>query len=132
MRDLSFLTVALVVGSTGLAMAGDLTGAHWRPSEIKSSELPAETPLYLEFKDGQVTGYGGCNRFFAGYAISGDAIKIGPLASTRKGCPDTFDLEIAFFTALQAAKSFQQTEDGLVLFDAGGRRLATFVAGKSG
>lgn len=132
MRNLSFLTVALVIGSTGLAMGGDLTGAHWRPSEIKSSQISAETPLYLEFKDGQITGYGGCNRFFAGYTISGDTIKIGPLASTRKGCPDTLDLEIAFFTALQAAESFQQTDEGLVLFGAGGKKLAAFVAEKSG
>ena len=75
----------------------------------------------------RITGNGGCNRFFGGYAISGNHIKIGPLASTRKGCPGLIKLEATFFATLQAASSFEQTDTTLILFDAAGNTLAQFV-----
>src|ERR1700730_1586967 len=95
------LTLVLAVGSVGIAMSTDLAGSEWRPSHVSSSDLPLQTKIFIQFKaDGQLTGYGGCNRFFAPYTTSGNTIEIGLLASTRKGCPGTLDLEIAFFTAL--------------------------------
>jgi len=67
------------------------------------------------------------HRFFGGYTISNTHIKIGPLASTRKGCPGLLRLETAFFATLQAASSFEQTDTTLILFDASGARLAQLV-----
>ena len=75
----------------------------------------------------RITGNGGCNRFFGGYTISGNHIKIGPLASTRKGCPGLIKVETTFFATLQAASSFEQTDTTLILFDAAGSKLAQFV-----
>ncbi len=122
-------------------MNADLAGSVWRPTELRgeplvgesSAALPAETQagvarMLVEFKpDGQIGGNGGCNRFFGGYTISGDAISIGPLASTRKGCPGLMQLEVSFFATLQAAKSFAADETKLVLFSAAGFKLAEFV-----
>jgi heat shock protein HslJ len=128
MRQVSLLTVVLAVGSAGLAMSADISGGQWRPSMISSASLTSATGIFVEFKpDGEVAGYGGCNRFFGGYKISGDSIAIGPLASTRMGCPETLDTEIAFFRALEGAKTFTQDGNGLTLFDAGGRTLAQFL-----
>ena len=90
--------------------------------------LAPETPVYVAFSDdGKVTGFGGCNRFFGGYTVSGNSIKIGPLASTRKGCPDTLNLEIEFFKALQGAETFEQTDAALVLIGPDGAKLAELV-----
>ena len=122
------LTMALSLGWMGMAMSADLAGGHWRPSSIGLESLAPKTPVYVAFSDdGKVTGFGGCNRFFGGYTVSGNSIKIGPLASTRKGCPDTLNLEIEFFKALQGAETFEQTDAALVLIGPDGAKLAELV-----
>jgi putative lipoprotein len=128
MIKVPLLTMALSLGWMGMAMSADLAGGHWRPSSISVESLAPETLIYVAFsEDGKVTGFGGCNRFFGGYTVSGNSIKIGPLASTRKGCPDTLNLEIEFFKALQEAETFEQTDEGLVLLGPGGAKLAELI-----
>jgi heat shock protein HslJ len=125
---MSLFGLVLAVGTAGLTMGVDLAGSEWRPSFMSRAELPAGIKMQVEFQpDGKITGNGGCNRFFGGYTISGNRIKIGPLASTRKGCPELLRLETAFFATLQAASSFEQTDTTLILFDAAGATLAQFV-----
>jgi heat shock protein HslJ len=118
----------LAVGTAGVTMGVDLAGSDWRPSFMRAAELPAGIAMHVTFEaDGRITGNGGCNRFFGGYTVSGSHIKIGPLASTRKGCPGLLRTETAFFATLEAARSFEQTDATLTLFDAAGSKLATFV-----
>ena len=120
--------LVLAVGTAGMTMGADLAGSEWRPSFMRASDLPAGNHMVVQFNpDGRITGNGGCNRFFGAYTISGNHIKIGPLASTRKGCPGLLLAETAFFATLEAAKSFAQDETTLVLFDAAGTKLAQFV-----
>jgi heat shock protein HslJ len=125
---MSLFGLVLAVGTAGMTMGVDLAGSEWRPSFINATELPAGITMQVAFQpDGKITGYGGCNRFFGGYTISGSHIKIGPLVSTRKGCPGVLRLETTFFARLQAASSFEQTDTTLVLFDAAGAKLAQFI-----
>jgi heat shock protein HslJ len=120
--------LVLAVGTAGMTMGVDLAGSEWRPSFMSAADLPAGIKMQVEFQpDGKITGSGGCNRFFGGYTISGNRIKIGPLASTRKACPGLLRVETAFFATLQAASSFEQTGTTLVLFDDAGAKLAQFV-----
>ncbi|MBC8013177.1 MAG: META domain-containing protein [Methyloceanibacter sp.] len=122
------LGLVLAVGTAGMTMGADLAGSEWRPSFMRASDLPAGSHMVVQFNpDGRITGSGGCNRFFGAYTISGDHIKIGPLAATRKGCPGLLLAETAFFATLEAAKSFEQNDTTLVLFDAFGTKLAQFV-----
>ena len=120
--------LVLAVGTAGMTIGVDLAGSEWRPSFMSRAELPAGVKIEVEFgPDGRITGSGGCNRFFGGYTVSGNHIKIGPLASTRKGCPGLIKLETTFFATLQAADSFEQTDTTLILFDASGAKLAQFA-----
>ena len=122
------LGLVLALGTTGMAMSADLSGSEWRPRFMNASELPGEAHMLVHFNpDGRITGNGGCNQFFGSYTISGDTIRIGPLVSTRKGCPGLLEAETAFFATLEAAKSFAQDGDSLVLFDAAGTKLAQFT-----
>jgi heat shock protein HslJ len=122
------LGLVLAVGTAGITMGADLTGSAWQPSFMSATEIPAGVHMVVSFNpDGRITGYGGCNRFFGGYTISGDHIKIGPLGSTRKGCPGLYLLEGKFLSLLQSAKSFEQDDTSLTLFDAAGDKLAQFV-----
>jgi heat shock protein HslJ len=122
------LELALAVATSGLTMSTDLAGSNWRPSFMSASDLPAGNQMLVHFDPaGKISGNGGCNQFFGAYAVSGDHIAIGPLASTRKGCPGLIGIEAAFFATLQAAKSFVQEGGTLTLYDAAGTKLAQFV-----
>jgi heat shock protein HslJ len=123
----SLLGLVFVIGTSGMTAGADLAGSTWRPSFMSASELPAGHHMLVEFKPGgEISGNGGCNHFFGPYTISGNAIRIGPLASTRKGCPGLIRVEAAFFAALEAANTFRQDGATLVLFDAAGTELARF------
>jgi heat shock protein HslJ len=122
------LGLVLAVGTAGMTMSVDLSGSKWQPSFMTASAIPSGVHMTVQFgPGGRITGYGGCNRFFGGYTISGDQISIGPLGSTRKGCPGITQIETSFFRTLQAAKSFTQNDTTLTLFDAAGDKLAQFV-----
>jgi heat shock protein HslJ len=120
------LALALALGS--LAANTALAGSTWHPNFIHASAVPSGERIYLAFKpDGQVVGNGSCNHFFSVYTITGNSIQIGPILSTKKGCPGKFELETAFFSALQAARTYQRDDHMLVLFDESGQELARFV-----
>jgi len=85
---MALLGLVLAVGTAGMTMSTDLAGSEWRPSFMSSAEIPSGIHMVVRFNpEGEISGSGGCNHFFGGYTISGNHIKIGPLASTRKGCP---------------------------------------------
>lgn len=122
------LGLALAFAISGLTMGADLAGSDWRPSFLSTSDVPAGVHMLVHFDpDGKISGNGGCNQFFGAYSVSGDRIEIGPIASTRKGCPGLIGIEAAFFAILQAAKSFVQEGSTLTLYDAAGLKLAQFV-----
>ena len=125
------LGLTLALATSGLTMSTDLAGSDWRPSFMSASDLPAGNQMLVHFDPaGKISGNGGCNQFFGAYTTSGDRIAIGPLASTRKGCPGLIAIESAFFATLQAAKSFVQEGSTLTLYDAAGTKLAHFVRAK--
>ena len=125
---MSLVGLVLAVGTAGLTMGVDLAGSAWRPNFISAAELPPGIVMQVEFQpDGKISGTGGCNRFFGGYTVSGNHIKIGPLASTRKGCPGLLRAETALFARFQAASIFEQTDTTLTLFNAACAKLAQFV-----
>jgi heat shock protein HslJ len=122
------LGLILAIGTAGMTMSADLTGGDWHPTFLSASELPAGGDIVVQFTpDGKISGYGGCNRFFGAYTVSDNHIEIGPVASTRKGCPGVIEIETAFFATLRAAQSFTQEGDTLVLYDAAGGKLVQFV-----
>jgi len=122
------LGLLLAVGTAGMTMGTELSGADWHPIYLSASELPAGSDMVVQFTpDGKISGYGGCNQFFGAYSLSGNHIEIGPVASTRKGCPGIIEVESAFFATLRAANSFTQEGDTLVLYDAAGNKLVQFV-----
>src|SRR5262245_29887728 len=87
--------------------------------------------MTAKFEDGTVTGNTGCNSFNGPYALDGQNITIGPLASTLAACPtpELSTQETNYLNALQLAKTFQVTGDQLDLFREGGTYAVSFVSG---
>ena len=123
------LAALLMILSGGTALATDLAGSEWRPVRIGALKVSPEADVFVQFQgEGQLSGQGGCNRFFGPWQIDGEAIAIGPLASTRMACPEPqMELEAALFGALEAARSYQRERIELTLFDADGKELARFA-----
>ena len=71
--------------------------------------------------EGNVEGFGGCNNFFGGYSVDGDAIAIGPLMSTMMACDKaTNTFEAQLLAALQNATVWSLNAGTLELRDADG------------
>jgi len=52
----------------------------------------------------QISGMGGCNRYFSSAQINGDHISVGAISSTKRLCtPAVMNQETGFFRALESA-----------------------------
>ena len=65
-------------------------------------ELPAGALVTIRFADGGLRGSAGCNSYFGGYQVSGDAIEVGPVGSTEMWCEGLMDLEDVYLATLSA------------------------------
>ena len=78
----------------------------------------------------EATGYGGVNAFKTTYSASGPGkIVFGPISSTKMaGASHAMEQEAGFFNALEKARTFELSENKLVLGDQGNNTLAILVA----
>jgi len=83
--------------------------------------------------DGSLTGSGGCNRYTALYQVEGDAVTIGPAATSRMMCADPEGVmaqESAYLAALESAAAYRIEGDKLTMTNAEGVQVAIFTAVK--
>jgi heat shock protein HslJ len=93
-----------------------LAGTEWGP------EAAGKPEQYIQFKQSDVAGQG----FGGRYTFDGNALRIGPLASTRMACePEVMDAEQTWFQMLERAGAAEATPTTLVLKDGNGTVIAT-------
>jgi putative lipoprotein len=102
---------------------------EWRLASVRGVEVAASAPATMTIAgDGAVSGTGGCNRIGGGVEIAPPAIEFGDMFSSMMACEDDLMAqESALIKALEAAASFSVSADTLVLMDASGAELASFV-----
>lgn len=117
-------------------IAGDrgssaLENVEWTLIELEGTALAAAaggTPtLSLSSKDQSVRGFAGCNRFFGGYELNGDGLRLAGLAATRMACPD-MSVEAAVMKALEETATWKIDGRKLELFDATGKLRSRWTA----
>jgi heat shock protein HslJ len=60
----------------------------------------------------------GCNRFFGGYELNGEALKFGPIGATKRACPDFEDgVETEYFKVLDATRRWRIVDGALELLN---------------
>ena len=119
-----------------------LAGVRWVATEINNgrggvASLVAGTEVILELgEDGRVAGSAGCNRCTGSWSAKGEAFSIGPLATTRRLCPEpdgVMDQEAAFLAAMDRVATWRIDGDRLELRAADGALQAGFrAAGAAG
>lgn len=128
MRQAIMTTGIVLLGLMVPAAAADLAGSEWRPVAIGQVAWPGSEAFVRFEGDGRLTGHGGCNGFFGTYRLDGDTIAIGPLASTRKACPEpVMSDEGALLSALEAARGFARDGTELTLTNEAGEPTASVV-----
>jgi heat shock protein HslJ len=116
------------------AQSQDLSGTSWEVigynngKQAVTSVLAGST-LTADFgKDGTLSGNSGCNTYNGPYTVSGNQIKIGPLATTRMACSEpagVMEQEAQYLAALETAATYQiegvalelRTKDGALAAD---------------
>lgn len=118
----SLIALAVLATATLEANAADpltaLAGSEWG--------VPNAGDAHIQFRDKEVSGFSGCNRFFGSYSYVGGALIFGPLVTTRMACPpDQMETERKVLNLLEATKAADATHTALTLKDGTGATLAT-------
>jgi heat shock protein HslJ len=119
-----FLAAAACRSATAPPAPKDFRETAWGAREIDGSPAGESNRPDLTFdKKDRVSGSTGCNRFSGHAKIDGTSIRIGPLAVTRRGCPEpAMSREALFLAALEDARTFRLDWDRLVLIDSSGKQ----------
>jgi heat shock protein HslJ len=131
------LTVLAVLGlaacqpaATGTGPTASLAGGEWRLAELGGRPAGVgaqDRAATLRLRDGQASGFAGCNSFSGGYAVEGSRLTFSALGATRMACDQGMQLERDYFAALEATRTFRLTPKGLELLGESGV-LARFAA----
>jgi heat shock protein HslJ len=105
-----------------------LEGAAWQLKELPGPQSAAlgrlTRPVTVRFESGRLSGFAGCNNFSGSYALDGDQLKIGPVASTQMACPEPgSSIETAFHKALSGTLRYAVDGDHLTATTAAGDTL---------
>jgi heat shock protein HslJ len=122
----------LVLAACGPAQ-NPLDATSWRLVSMRnengdlSPSLPGSV-VTLNFQATQAAGMAGCNEYSGTYTVDGDALKFGPLSTTRQACPDlqVMQQEQVYMAALEKVQNFKMTQDSLELLDGSRNTLLVF------
>jgi heat shock protein HslJ len=95
-------TAAEVTGSLSLEV---LLETEWVLTHFNIGEpAPAEPEITIAFEEKRITGFSGCNRYFAAIeeTTPGD-VRLGAVAATRMSCPDAIE-NTEYFYQLRLAR----------------------------
>ena len=103
--------------------SNNLTGVEWRVRELAGHAVapsvdPQQPFIIFDEAKKQASGYAGCNRFFGGYQLNGEALKFGPIGATKRACPDLEEaVETEFFKVLDATRRWRIVDGTLELLN---------------
>ena len=122
-------TDPLVFRSSGGGGGGaSLQGPEWLLVTMGDRDVPPTPSITATFgANGQVTGSGGCNQYFADYTSDETSLTVGNIGSTRMACEDeVMARETTFFEGLGSSVSWSIDGDRLVVIGPDGSEPLVF------
>jgi len=109
-----------------------LKDTYWKLLELDGEAVTTpegmrEAHIILASSESRAHGFAGCNNFFGGYQIGGDALIFSAIGSTMMACPEGMDTEQAFLSALGQTTRFTISGQFLQIY-ADDQLLARFEA----
>ncbi len=129
------IAVAAIVAGSAIAQSAPQTSpaGKWQATEINGATVATDVQSTLEIaEDGKSTGSGGCNNFTGMAEFSITAIAFGPLAGTKKACPEpAMKQEADFHKALEQVKAWKfEQPNHLLLLDGDNKVVVKLAAQK--
>ena len=98
-----------------------LEDTRWALLELNGKTITVtvnDKAPFLEMSSAKASayGFGGCNRFFGSYEVSGKSLRFGAMGATRMACPEGMDQEQDLFTALEATTRYEIHGSKLLLY----------------
>ena len=87
--------------------------AVYRLVELNGAPFPARATIAFP-EPGRAAGEGPCNVWSAAQTVPYPWIELGPIAATRRACPE-LEAEVAFFAALSEATLAEVSGEVLIL-----------------
>ncbi|MEG0488431.1 MAG: META domain-containing protein [Acinetobacter sp.] len=103
------------------------TLTHIGATEYKTKTSSRNVPNIQFGSDLRVSGTDGCNRLMGLYAIKGEHITLGQLASSKMLCKDSMQLSNNYNEALNKVTAYQVYDKTLKLLDKHGNRLLQYT-----
>lgn len=91
---------------------------EWQLIELDGKPFDAKATLTFP-EVGRIAGQAPCNRYAGSMTVPYPWFKAGPIAATKRACPDLAS-ETAFFSALDAATLSEVLNDTLILSNTDG------------
>lgn len=112
---------------TDTAAPAGLEGSDWLLVSLDGRGPLPDTNVTLRFKDGQATGYAGCNSYGGAYSAEGSRLVVPPIAVTLMLCAEpagVMEQEMAYLEALQGeALVYQVAGERLQITNPNGHSL---------
>ncbi|WP_412061223.1 META domain-containing protein [Rubrivirga sp. IMCC45206] len=112
--------------SDRLSPAPVVLSGTWRLAALDGAPLPDGTGATATFSGGRLSGVGGCNEYWTGYALDGDRFRLADdVVWHLQACGGAADsLEAAFSVRLGLARRVRLDERLVLLDSLGAERLA--------
>lgn len=120
-------------GSAGSQDPAALEGESWILTQMLTADGQTEilsVGVSAEFDGSTISGTAGCNTYHASYEASGGDISFGPIAATKKLCPeDEQSTEDRYLQLLAEIGSFEVSGRSMSMNDTDGTPVLQFMQG---
>jgi heat shock protein HslJ len=100
----------------------------WKVIQMDGMDSMKNFPTFVfAEEENRVSGYAGCNNYFAGYEVNGTQIKFTNAGSTRMMCED-MTVEDAFLKKMNEIAYYKMVKSELHLFDAKDKLIMLAIA----
>lgn len=117
--------------SNNLDIKSQLIGKKWQLVDLKKGQpqlaLQNEKAYVIFSSDGEISGFSSCNHFRSNFQLIVDKINISPVAMTRRYCAKSAEIEQQLISVLKQASVLSLADEQLVISDAAGNFLASFI-----
>ena len=121
-------TYAWTIEASDMTNVNAAAGKEWTLTALRGQQIDTAKPPTMVFAHGRLSVFGGINQLSGSYALVGDGVLMGDIASTKKaGPPELMELESDFAAILAKVDGFNVSGNQLTLFT-NGKAVAVFLS----
>ena len=122
------VAVELILGGCA-SSPNTLADTRWSLVNLNGQSVGSHPQVSIKFEDSKINGTDGCNSYSTSYTVKGGKFSVNKnIAATMMACPEPIMQQAnAYITALTQAAAYKIDGRQLMLSDASGKVVATFM-----